>query len=140
MNHPEYRRAQSYGTRYKRLAVLTPDDEPTYLPRAAGKRLLIFFMRFPEGSEDVLVAYRAYQRLSAAERAGTQVAVVNRHTRAPAKLKAFFADNDIGFPLYFEGPGTCANLPCHDRFPYFMAINPAGRITEYYGWPEELNW
>jgi hypothetical protein len=65
---------------------------------------------------------------------------VNRNTRAPAGLKAFFQANEITFPIYLEGPGTCANFPCHDRFPYFLEVNSASRITEYYGWLEELGW
>lgn len=130
----------SLTTRYKRLSVLNANDEPAYLAREPDKRLVIFFIRYPAGREEVLAAHEAFEKLPPAVRAVTQVAVINRHTRAPAELKAFFRETGIGFPLYFEGPGTCANLPCHDRFPYFMRVNTAGRITEYYGWLEELGW
>jgi hypothetical protein len=41
---------------------------------------------------------------------------------------------------HLDGPGTCANLSCHDHFSYFLKVNTAGRITEYYGWLEELGW
>lgn len=130
----------SLTTRYKRLSVLGPDDEPTNIPREPGKRLIVLFLRYPDGAEDIRAAYRAFEQLPASVRDGIQVAVVNRYTRAPADLKDFFRTNDIGFPLYLEGPGTCANLPCHDHFPYFLEVNSAGRITEYYGWLEELGW
>jgi hypothetical protein len=131
----------SITTRYKKLSVLDPkDDEPVSLVREPGKRLIVLFLRYPRGAEDVLAACRAFEKLPPEVSAQTQVAVVNRYTGAPAKLKEFFRANQISFPLYFEGPGTCTNLPCHDRFPYFMEVNTAGRITEYYGWLEELGW
>ncbi|MCX8211234.1 MAG: hypothetical protein OTI34_09320 [Lewinella sp.] len=41
---------------------------------------------------------------------------------------------------HLDDPGTCANLSCHDHFSYFLKVNTAGRITEYYGWLEELGW
>ncbi len=130
----------SINTRYKKMSVLDPEDEPANIAQQAGKRLIIFFIRFPEGSEELLAVQKAFTKLPLAVQSGIQVAVVNRHTGAPAALKAFFRKNEIDFPLYFEGPGTCANLPCHDRFPYFLEVNSVGRITEYYGWLEELGW
>ncbi|TXF89521.1 hypothetical protein FUA23_09965 [Neolewinella aurantiaca] len=132
--------AASLTTRYKKLSVLDTNDEPTRISRMPDKELFVLFMNFPEGAEEILTAYRKFTELPIRKQEKTQVAVVNRYTRAPAEIKAFFLDNEIGFPLYFEGPVTCANLPCHERFPYFLKVNTAGRITDYYGWMEELGW